>query len=831
MQLSTESRRNQVISTHKIIQEGEWEMIIPNEMSEYTESSSESEYVSSPSHDVRLTTQNLLVSNPDVQLSTENDVQLSTENELVPNPDVQLSTENDVQLSTENDVQLSTENELVPNPDVQLPTENELVPNPRRSKKKCPECQHPFADLPKHLRNEHGWSRTSSISAVGMFGMRKRKEKKTATKYKHYTKICPFPDCKGTTKNPGEHLRGKKHGFKKSDENYKRMIKLFQNYDPAIQENNYKYGSPMKSAGIVLKKKTIKATRANDNIVVLEDDGSDADGSDDESYRNCLEDIPEVQDEDEYEEKKDKEQILDEELYSDESSDENRDDSLHQLITLFENHMVGPYRGRKEKSVKTVSGDVKRALRVMDVKSEKDLSSMIDNDERLLKYVDYCRRKKHLPGTIKTYLGSLMDFMQFLAQCKHHKLNVINIVRTEKLLAQWKKKYNKGDRLQAHKRKADDRHMIITRDQVAKYDEGVHKAKAMSVFASFKENPEKILKRSELTVVREYFMVEIALANGHRSGVSVYMKMSEYEGCYFDEGFLKIPVWDHKTVETYGAAPVHMRMETYENLKIYVDYMRPKLNPTCSEVLVTWGKGPIQDSDPSKAIHKVWSKSGNFEGRNPPKRLTMNHVRKSISTRSRQEKNPHLKEIAALMAHSVKTADMHYDVFEREHACTVGAIEVEKLFRGKGDSENTAVTTPTKRKKWSQNEESTLVEAIESGTPVKEIDVEASPRQIRDKIRRIKKFSTSPVGSSGVQSPSSPLCHEEGTRCSLWSLRDIADLRKFCQPFIEKKKRMNDESISILGARICEKFTLAQIRTRVAYERTLPHWAFLKKRK
>ncbi|XP_066919992.1 uncharacterized protein [Clytia hemisphaerica] len=79
MQLSTECRRNQVISTHKIIQEGEWEMIIPNEMSEYTESSSESEYVSSPSHDV--------------QLSTENDVQLSTENELVPNPDVQLSTE------------------------------------------------------------------------------------------------------------------------------------------------------------------------------------------------------------------------------------------------------------------------------------------------------------------------------------------------------------------------------------------------------------------------------------------------------------------------------------------------------------------------------------------------------------------------------------------------------------------------------------------------------------------------------------------------------------------------------------------------------------------
>ena len=48
---------------------------------------------------------------------------------------------------------------------------------------------------------------------------------------------------------------------------------------------------------------------------------------------------------------------------------------------------------------------------------------------------------------------------------------------------------------------------------------------------------------------------------------------------------------------------------------------------------------------------------------------------KSASTLSRKEP----------VSHSEKTANMHYDMFDREEACTVGARQIEKLFRGSFD--------------------------------------------------------------------------------------------------------------------------------------------------
>ena len=64
------------------------------------------------------------------------------------------------------------------------------------------------------------------------------------------------------------------------------------------------------------------------------------------------------------------------------------------------------------------------------------------------------------------------------------------------------------------------------------------------------------------------------------------MKVNEYKNNFFEEGFYKFQVWDHKTVEAYGAAPVHLRRNTFENLKIFVDIMRPKLNPKCEDLFI-----------------------------------------------------------------------------------------------------------------------------------------------------------------------------------------------------------------------------------------------------
>ena len=83
----------------------------------------------------------------------------------------------------------------------------------------CPQCGIEERDLPRHMRLIHNWSDVSSRSVTGLFGLRKQKsitevDGKCAKKYQHYVKICPFPNCYATTKNPGEQLRSNMHNLK-----------------------------------------------------------------------------------------------------------------------------------------------------------------------------------------------------------------------------------------------------------------------------------------------------------------------------------------------------------------------------------------------------------------------------------------------------------------------------------------------------------------------------------------------------------------------------------------------------------------------------------------
>ncbi|XP_066912430.1 uncharacterized protein [Clytia hemisphaerica] len=414
------------------------------------------------------------------------------------------------------------------------------------------------------------------------------------------------------------------------------------------------------------------------------------------------------------------------------------DKDLENLILKFVDYMTGPYRGRKKRSLICVSNDVRRILRTIEAKDLKGLEEFVATDELLLKYVALCENKKLSPGTIKTYLGSMMDFLHFLGHSsKCHNLNTPNILHTENIIKDWRKKLSKKCKMFSHKKRVDDRVMSVTREQVRKYDNGPFKAKATKIIHEHRTNPNTQITRSQHTIVRSSLVVEIGLANAHRSGVAVHMKMNEFKGFIKSEEFIKIPVWDHKTIESYGPAPVHLRHNAFNNLKIYVERIRPQLNPSVDEVFVTWSGKALQLSDPSKFLHSAWKDSGIFDGQEIPRNLCMNHIRQTASTRSREENNPHTKEIAILMAHSKKTADMHYDIYEKEKASLVGAREIENIFRGETPKKDHDTKNKSPRKIWNKTEESILRNAIVEGTPVKEIPVTATTRQIRDKLRKL----------------------------------------------------------------------------------------------
>ena len=56
-------------------------------------------------------------------------------------------------------------------------------------------------------------------------------------------------------------------------------------------------------------------------------------------------------------------------------------------------------------------------------------------------------------------------------------------------------------------------------------------------------------------------------------------------------------------------------------------------------------------------LHRIWDDSGNFEGKELTKNLSVNLIRNLVSTTARATDSDKKKEIAMVMSHSKKTAD------------------------------------------------------------------------------------------------------------------------------------------------------------------------------
>jgi len=71
--------------------------------------------------------------------------------------------------------------------------------------------------------------------------------------------------------------------------------------------------------------------------------------------------------------------------------------------------------------------------------------------------------------------------------------------------------------------------MLIDRKQVAAYDSGTHNQEACERFQEFSDGSTKSLTRTDYCLMRDHLIVEIGLANAHRSGVVVNMTTDEFK--------------------------------------------------------------------------------------------------------------------------------------------------------------------------------------------------------------------------------------------------------------------------------------------------------------
>jgi len=88
----------------------------------------------------------------------------------------------------------------------------------------------------------------------------------------------------------------------------------------------------------------------------------------------------------------------------------------------------------------------------------------------------------------------------------------------------------------------------------------------------------------------------------------------------------------------------------------------------------------MSSGDMSKRIHNLWKKAGIFEGREIPKNLNCNILRKSTVTAAREHSLGRKQDIADTMSHSTTTADAIYHLRDREKTASAGAEAIRSHF-------------------------------------------------------------------------------------------------------------------------------------------------------
>ena len=532
--------------------------------------------------------------------------------------------------------------------------------------KKCPVCATTLkGHLSRHMRNVHKWSdeRAKKVSLThdlrksydwqGEKPVRTKKaterreenkedknEKKTKADY-HRKKWCPVPGCLTITKKLSAHLKGGMHKMDTGEEYYG-MLKQARTF------------IPFNGAERKVFRESLRREDERRSLVVQAVATSNPE---------CVENENE----------------------NDMRIDQNLtvDVDVNSVLSKFLVYLMSPDGGKRERksSLQTVQ-EVRTILSVLDGRLENLLDRLKVRDSFFRDHLD----AKCKPGTSKHYMSSLITFMDFgISESLDIPLCTTEDFTAMKLrLYNWRKLYNKKISEQRWETEEEQQEVLITPEQLAIFQQGEMARKAITLFGFVSEDENFEPSLLQYTIMRDFIMTVIALANAHRSGVSANMTLSEYEKAKIDEksDTALIHVFKHKTLCKHGPAVVCISIQTYNFLKIFVTKVRSKIGSDAPNVFVSWSGSAMESGAVSRQINSIWVRSGVYGDNAPPKKnICTTVIRKSVTTLVHDKFEHNAQPVADLLAHDLQTAKKIYRVKNREKQAVSGSRAIAQAWQ------------------------------------------------------------------------------------------------------------------------------------------------------
>ena len=152
------------------------------------------------------------------------------------------------------------------------------------------------------------------------------------------------------------------------------------------------------------------------------------------------------------------------------------------------------------------------------------------------------------------------------------------------------------------------------------------------------ENPGKPINQNDFVGFCDHIFTKIHFSCAHRSGLTANITMAKFKQRELgDDSMIRLNVKDHKTIDTYGSAPLILYQLEVEWISMFINNVRSKISSVNNNyVFNSWNGDKMISGDISGQLHSLWEKAGVFENRFVTKKLSPNIIRKSPSTLVRQ---------------------------------------------------------------------------------------------------------------------------------------------------------------------------------------------------
>ena len=146
----------------------------------------------------------------------------------------------------------------------------------------------------------------------------------------------------------------------------------------------------------------------------------------------------------------------------------------------------------------------------------------------------------------------------------------VNQIREKERL--WSMSYKKDSKLRHLEKMSRDLHNLVNPEMVNKFEKSDSAQSAVGYIEQLSGTNSLDLNQSVYTLVRDYILLQITIANAHRSGVLSNMTLEEYKQAKRREESVIISVKNHKTADTHGPACAVLSPSLFSYLEMSIRY-------------------------------------------------------------------------------------------------------------------------------------------------------------------------------------------------------------------------------------------------------------------